>query len=89
MKQFAWDPEKNKLIIKTRGISFEQVVFSIQNGKLLTILRHPNVKKFGNQRLFVVNIDGYAYVVPFIENEKTVFLKTVFPSRKLTKELLR
>lgn len=89
MKQFAWDPEKNKLLIKTRGISFEQVVFSIQNGKLLTILRHPNVKKYGNQRLFVVNIDGYAYVVPFIENEKTVFLKTVFPSRKLTKELLR
>lgn len=89
MKRFVWDPEKNELLKKTRGISFEHVVLNLQKGNLLTILRHPNVKKYGNQRLLVVNIDGYAFVVPFIEDEKTVFLKTVFPSRKLTRELLR
>ncbi len=89
MKRFIWDPAKNRLMKKTRGVSFEDVVFCIENGKLLTILRHPNVKRYGNPRLFVIDINGYAWVAPFIEDERTIVLKTVFPSRKLTHLLLR
>jgi uncharacterized DUF497 family protein len=88
MKRFTWDPEKNKLLMRTRGVSFELVLLCIQSGKLLTILKHPNAKKYGGQRLFVVEIEGYAFVVPFVEDDETIFLKTIFPSRKLTRDFI-
>ncbi|MBL7960354.1 BrnT family toxin [bacterium] len=89
MKRFDWDIEKNKILKKERGVCFEDVVFCIQSGHLLTILEHPNQKKYGHQKMFVIEIEGYIYVVPFVEDDKTIFLKTIFPSRKLTKSLLK
>jgi uncharacterized DUF497 family protein len=88
MKRFDWDLNKNYQLIKERGISFEDVVYRIQGGGLLTVLEHPNKKKYGHQKLFVVEMNGYAYAVPFVENETTIFLKTIFPSRKLTRFFL-
>ncbi len=88
MKYFSWSPEKNEQLIRERGISFEEVVFHIERGDLLDLLEHPNPEKYPGQRVFVVSVDGYAYVVPFVEDETEVFLKTIIPSRKATPDYL-
>ena len=85
MKQINWSPEKNQQLIIERGISFEDIVFYLQQGALLDDLEHPNSSKYPNQRIFVVNINDYAYLVPYVENRKEIFLKTVIPGRKATK----
>lgn len=61
----------------------------ILNDKLLDILEHPNKDKYGQQKLFVVNVDNYAYIVPYVLEEKKIFLKTIFPSRKATRKYLK
>ena len=88
MKYFAWNSEKNEALLDERGISFEEVVFHIERGDLLDVLDHPNREKYRGQRLFVVNVDGYAYLVPFVEDDKQVFLKTIIPGRKATRDYL-
>jgi len=85
MKQINWNPNKNQQLILERGISFEDIVFFIQQGALLDDLRHPNTDKYPNQKMFVIDINGYAYLVPYVEDKKEIFLKTVIPSRKATK----
>jgi len=85
MKQINWNPTKNQQLISERGISFEDIVFYLQQDKLLDDTEHPNSEKYSNQRVFVVNIDNYAYLVPYVENKKEIYLKTVIPSRKATK----
>jgi len=88
MKYFAWDEEKNAKLRKERGIGFEDIVFHIERGNLLDILEHPNADRYAGQRIFIVRREGYVYLVPFVEDEHTVFLKTIIPSRKATKEYL-
>jgi hypothetical protein len=51
-------------------------------------LEHPNPDRHGGRRIFVVRRDDYVYLVPFVEDEHTVFLKTIIPSRKATKQYL-
>ncbi len=89
MKQINWDAEKNQLLMVERGISFEDVLFALQAGGLLDDLAHPNDNKYPNQRIFVVEIDEYAWLVPYVENEDEIFLKSVIPSRKATKHYLK
>ena len=89
MKPFDWNTEKNISLKRERDVSFEQVVFSIQNGKLLDVIRHPNQTKSKGQHVYVVKIEGYAYLVPYVEDDEVIFLKTIFPSRKYTKMYLR
>ena len=88
MKYFAWDEAKNAKLRADRGIGFEDMVFHIERGDLLDILEHPNPERYAGQRIFVVRHEDYAYLVPFVEDEHTVFLKTIIPSRKATKEYL-
>ena len=88
MKPINWNSTKNQQLISERGISFEDIVFYLQQGALLDDMEHPNADKYPNQRVFVINIDDYAYLVPYIENRKEIFLKTVIPSRKATKVYL-
>jgi hypothetical protein len=89
MKYFSWNHEKNELLKEERQVSFEDVVFYIEQGFLLDILEHPNQEKFQGQKIFVVQIDEYAYLVPFIEDEREIFLKTIIPSRKATRKYLK
>jgi uncharacterized DUF497 family protein len=89
MKYISWNVEKNRWLQEVRDISFEEAVFSIQQGHLLDIVEHHNQKKYPGQRIFIVNIRDYAYLVPFVEDEREVFLKTIIPSRKATKKYLR
>jgi len=88
VKRFNWNHEKNEQLREQRGISFEEVLFHIENGDVLDILEHPNQERYEGQRMFVVAIEKYAHLVPFIEDEKEVFLKTIIPSRKATKRYL-
>ena len=88
MKPIHWNPEKNRKLIEERNISFESVVFSLQSGGLLDDIVHPNTEKYPNQRVFVVSIDDYVYLVPYVETEEEIFLKTAIPSRKATKQYL-
>ncbi|MEA3441848.1 MAG: toxin [Chloroflexota bacterium] len=85
MKYFSWNFEKNQQLKTERSITFEEVVFYIERGHILDIVEHPNQGRYPGQRIFIINIDDYAYLVPFIETEEAVFLKTIIPSRKATK----
>lgn len=87
---YNFSREKNELLIKERGICFEQIIAAIESGAVLDILPHPNTAKYPTQKIYVVNISGYVYLVPFVENDdQTIFLKTIFPHRKLTKHYLK
>jgi hypothetical protein len=66
----------------------EDVVFHIKQGPARDILEHPNPDQYAGQRIFGVRREDYVYLVPFVEDEHTVFLKTIIPSRKATKEYL-
>jgi uncharacterized DUF497 family protein len=88
MKYFDWDDAKNAKLSAERGIGFEDIVFHIEHGDVLDILQHPNPERYGGQRIFVVRRQDYVYLVPFVEDEQTVFLKTIIPSRKATKQYL-
>ena len=88
MKYFSWDNEKNQLLKKERNISFEEVVFHIEKKRVLDIVEHPNQEKYKGQKIFIINIHNYAYLVPFVESEQRIFLKTIIPSRKATKKYL-
>jgi len=85
---FDWSEEKNNQLRRERGISFEEIVVAIEDGSVLDILEHRNQRKYGAQRLYVLSIDDYAWVVPFVDSGEIRFLKTAFPSRKLTKRYL-
>lgn len=90
MANFSWDLEKNnQLISSERNISFEQIVHQIVNGLLLDVMVHPNQNKYPNQKIFIVEFNNYAYLVPFVESDNEVFLKTIIPSRKATKTYLK
>ncbi len=89
MKYFSWNEEKNQLLKEDRQISVEDVVFYISQGFPLDVLEHPNQEKCQGQKIFVVQIDDYAYLVPFVEDEHEIFLKTIIPSRKATKKYLK
>ncbi len=88
MKPINWNAEKNRYLIEERHISFEEIIFSLQSGGLLDDAVHPNTDKHPNQRIFIVAVNEYAYLVPYVENDDDIFLKTAFPSRKATKEYL-
>jgi uncharacterized DUF497 family protein len=89
MRYFSWSEEKNELLKEERQVSFEDVVFYIELGFLLDVLEHPNQEKYEGQKMFVVQIDDYAYLVPFVEDDHEVFLKTIIPSRKATRKYLK
>lgn len=88
MKYFDWNPSKNEELKITRNVSFEDVLIAIKEERLLDIVEHPNKNKYANQKIFIVELKGYAYLVPFLEESNNIFLKTIIPSRKATKQYL-
>ena len=90
MKLYKWNKEKNQSLIKERNISFEAIVYAIDKGSAIDVFDHPNPDKYPNQKIYAVNIDNFVYLVPYvIEDDGTLFLKTIIPSRKATKQYLR
>jgi len=85
MKPYDWNDEKNEWLRRERGILFEDIVFHLSRGGLLDTVEHPNQLQYPGQRIFIVNVEGYACLVPFVEDDEVIFLKTIIPSRKMTK----
>ncbi len=85
MKYYDWDEAKNNILKKKRNISFEEIVFAISNEKLLDTVQHSIKENYPNQKMFIVEIDNFAYIVPFVEDDEKYFLNTVYPSREATK----
>jgi uncharacterized DUF497 family protein len=85
VKHYVWDPKKNEQLRRERGVTFEEVVFHIEAGDEMDLFEHPNQKRYPGQKISVVVIEGYAYLVPFVESADEIFLKTIIPSRKATK----
>ncbi len=88
MKQISWNTEKNVLLRAERGVSFEDVVFHIMAGDILDTVDHPNQDRYPGQQIHAIAIEEYVYLVPFVETDEEVFLKTIIPSRKATKNYL-
>lgn len=88
MKYIDWDQKKNEKLKVERGISFEELISAIVEGQNIWKTDHPNQKKYPGQKIYVIQIGDYAFVVPYLENEEKVFLKTIFPSRKYTKKYI-
>jgi arginine repressor len=83
MKYLTWNSEKNELLEKERGLCFEEIACMIEAGKILAIEENPG---YPSQKLYIIDIEGYAVIVPFVETDDEIFLKTAFPSRKYTKK---
>ena len=86
MKFFTWNQKKNEYLKKERGISFEEIVYHIEKGDVADLLEHPNQTRYPDQRIFVVIVEKYLYLVPFEESEEEIVLKTIIPSRKATRQ---
>jgi acyl-CoA thioesterase len=87
-KPFRWNVDKNNQLQRERQINFQTAILAIISDKLLDVIDHPNQEKYPNQRIFIIEINHYVYLVPFVENDQEFFLKTVIPSRKMTKQYL-
>ncbi|MFO7746402.1 MAG: BrnT family toxin [Orrella sp.] len=85
-KIYNWNTEKNQLLTTERGISFERIVFEISIGNEVALVMHPNQSKYPGQMISMVEVDDYVYLVPFVETETEIFLKTIIPSRKATRQ---
>ena len=88
MKPYDWNDEKNEWLRQERDVTFEDIVFHLSQGGLLDTIEHTNQQQYPGQKIFIVNVEGYAYLVPFVEDDKLIFLKTIIPSRKMTKQYL-
>ncbi len=85
MKLFDWNGDKNEWLKRERGLTFEDAIFHLTHDGLLDTIEHSNQSQYPGQRLFIIDIDGYACIVPFVEDDDVIFLKTIIPSRKMTK----
>lgn len=88
MKYFDWNSKKSEQLRKERDIGFEEILVAMNEGNILDIVEHSNQKKYPGQKIFIVDINGYAYLVPFVEDKDKLFLKTIIPSRKATKQYI-
>lgn len=87
---YEYSADKNQHLINERHINFEKIVAALDNGQLLDVVEHPNKNKYPNQKMYVIQVNDYVYLVPFVEKDKqTVFLKTIFPSRKAKKQYMK
>ena len=88
MKSYNWNRAKNNALKVNGGICFEEIVFHIEKGDELDVYPHPNQERYPDQKVSVVAINDYVYLVPYVESESEIFLKTIIPSRKATKKYI-
>jgi uncharacterized DUF497 family protein len=84
--RFEWDPEKNEWLKENRGLSFEEIIFHLSKGDIWKIADHPDQEKYPGQKLYFVIVNSYIYIVPVVSEEEYIFLKTIIPSRKATRD---
>ena len=81
-----WDEEKNKILKQQRGVSFEDVLLALQDERFLALEEHPNQDKYPHQKIFILLLNEYVHIVPFVESKDEIFLKTIYPDRKYNKK---
>ena len=86
LKRINWNTEQSLVLKASRGICFEDVIFFVERGEILDDYLHPNQEVYPGQRIMVIGMTNYAYLVPYVENEEELFLKTIIPSRKATQQ---
>ncbi len=84
VKRIEWNKEKDRLLIKSRSVSFSMVADKLISGDILDVIDNPGYK---NQKIFIIKINGYIHCVPFVEDEEKIFLKTIYANRKINKKL--
>lgn len=84
--KFAYDTEKDVKLRTERFISFDEIIILIEDGHLLDILEHHNQERYDGQKIYIIDVDGYVWLVPYVQNANEIFLKTAFPSRKHTRQ---
>jgi uncharacterized DUF497 family protein len=89
MNFFRWDNEKNELLKQNRGICFEQIVVRMERGEVLDTVEHPNQERYPGQKIAMVRIDDYGYLVHYVEEQGEISLKTIIPNRKATTKYVR
>lgn len=89
MKYIDWNEIKNTYLKTERDISFEDIQAAIEEGKVLADIDHPLKSRYPDQKVFIVDFNDYAYIVPYVEDDVKIFFKTIYPSRKMTKKYLR
>lgn len=82
---YEYSAEKNLKLLEERGISFEDIIAILDAKGPLMVLDHPNKSKYPHQKIYVIDVNGYAYLVPFERRRNKAILKTIFPSRKVTR----
>ncbi|MEA3353076.1 MAG: toxin [Campylobacterota bacterium] len=87
-KSIRYSLEKNELLKSQRDVSFEDVILALESGNLLDDIEHPNKEKYPNQNIFIILIEikNYVYLVPYVEDDTSIFLKTIIPSRQMNKK---
>lgn len=85
-KNLRWSETKNDALKSKRKISFEEMAVQINAGLILDTINHPNQKRYPNQKVFIIRLNNYVWLVPFVETETEIFLKTIIPSRKATRD---
>ena len=88
MEIFRWNTEQNELLVRERGITFEEIVQRIEFGAKVIRADHPDKKKYPNQKILIVDVDRYAYLVPCVIDKNEYFFKTIIPSRNTTRKYL-
>ena len=86
MPNINWSEEKNNLLKTTRDVGFEEVRKIIKLKHVLADIPHHNQDKYPNQRIFILKIHEYVYLVPYIKVKSGIFLKTIYPNSKLNKK---
>jgi len=77
-KEPKWNALKSVRLKRIRGLSFEDIF----KARYIGTEKHPNRE---HQKLMLFEYKGQVWAVPFVEDEKELFLKTLYPSRKYTK----
>ncbi len=85
---FDWNDEKNEWLRQERGVTFPDVIHRLMHGGLLDNIEHPNQRRYPGQKILIVAIEDYVYFVPYVEDDDVFYLKTIVPSRKMTKRYL-
>ncbi|HTE21628.1 MAG TPA: toxin [Candidatus Limnocylindria bacterium] len=89
MVQYDWNDAKSRQLKQRHGVSFQDIKAAIGSGHLLDDIEHHNPHTYPHQRILVVAVNNYVYVVPYVRNGTITFLKTIYPSRKLNKRYQR
>ena len=86
MKPIEWNKEKNDWLMRERGVSFEEVAVKIEAANVIAVVPNPNSAQYPHQQVYILELRGYVYTVPFVEDDRKIFLKTIIPSRKRTRQ---